>query len=153
MQTVDIEKDELLTLHFKKSAQLVLIKAKHMAENASLFIQHDKDVYHLDRLSSRSVSGVFHTDGLSSHPFSYSLTVLEPGRDRTNPGTNIESVHDMEWREQKFEPKKLLQYYKMLSKIRLTGENTECAFCFSSLVLFLKILSTLGTFCDIKVNK
>ncbi|CAL1528828.1 unnamed protein product [Lymnaea stagnalis] len=122
VHTVDIDKEDFVTLHFKKTSRLIKIKAKHVAENTSLHIQHNKDLYHLDKLSSTNISWAPFAG--SSRPLpssSLKITVREPGPDKTNPGTNIESIHDVEWREQKFEPKKLVEYYKMLSKIRLTG--------------------------------
>lgn len=122
LHTVDINKEELVTLHFKKSSQLIELKAKHVAENTSLHIQQDKYLYHLDKLSSTNLSWTPSAGSPQPLPStSLKITYREPEPDKTNPGTNIESIHDVEWREQKFEPKKLLEYYKMLSKIRLTG--------------------------------
>lgn len=136
MRTVDIERNEPVTLHFKKSGQLIEIKAKHISENTSLFMQCDRGMYHLDALSSGSISGVFPADGMVKSPSSYSVTVLEAKPDRSNPGSNIESVHDVEWQEQKLEPKKLFLYYKMLSKARLTGESRPRLFVDCFLVQF-----------------
>lgn len=111
LQTVDIDKDEILTLHFKKLNKLVEVKAKHIADNLSLHNNHNSDVYHVDFYNARQK---YVTSNLS-------WKVREAVPDKTNPGTNIQSVQDVEWREQKFEYKHLAEYYKMLSKMRLTG--------------------------------
>ncbi|CAG5117652.1 unnamed protein product [Candidula unifasciata] len=150
MRTVDIEKHEPLTLHFKKSGQLIDIKASHISENTSLFLQGNRGMYHLDKLSSSSMSGVFPAHSVVKSPSSYSLTVFEARPDRSNPGSNIESVHDVEWRDQKLEPKKLFLYYKMLSKARLTGLvviTTMAGYGISpgAFDLSVFVLSSLGT--------
>ncbi|GFO02522.1 protoheme ix farnesyltransferase, mitochondrial-like [Plakobranchus ocellatus] len=129
LQTVDVDKDELLTLHFKKPGYLLHLKARHVADSTSVHVSHTQQLYQLDELSSSSVSHVVLPDkssgGIngSESPLrsSYHLTVRELERDKTNPGTNIESIHDLEWRQQGLKPKKLLECYKMLSKFRLTG--------------------------------
>ncbi|XP_059141576.1 protoheme IX farnesyltransferase, mitochondrial-like isoform X2 [Physella acuta] len=111
LQTVDIDKDEILTLHFKKLNKLVEVKAEHIADSLSLHNNHNSNVYHLDFYNARQKCV---TSNLS-------WKVREAVPDKTNPGTNIQSVQDVEWREQKFEYKHLAEYYKMLSKMRLTG--------------------------------
>ena len=126
LQTVDVGKDELLTLHFKKSGHVLELKARHLADSTSVHVSTSQQLYQLDQLSASSVSHVmvppdspngFYSQGSAS----YHLTVREMARDKTNPGTNIESIHDIEWRQQQMKPRKLLESYKMLSKFRLTG--------------------------------
>ncbi|KAK7002824.1 protoheme IX farnesyltransferase mitochondrial [Biomphalaria glabrata] len=121
LRTVDIDQEELLTLHFKQSSQLVDVKAKHVLENASIYMQKKNNVYNLDQLSCSSMSWVPAGDSSTTSLPSLHLTVREMEPDKTNPGANIESIHDVEWREQKLDFRKLIEYYKMLSKMRLTG--------------------------------
>ncbi|KAH9519802.1 Protoheme IX farnesyltransferase, mitochondrial [Bulinus truncatus] len=120
LRTVDVNNDDLLTLHFEETGQLVDVKAKDVLQDASIFMQKKKNIYHLDKLSCSSLSRVPASCGSAGSSCLY-LTVRELEPDKTNPGSNVESIHDLEWREQKFEIKKLLEYYKMLSKMRLTG--------------------------------
>ncbi|RUS70495.1 hypothetical protein EGW08_021748 [Elysia chlorotica] len=126
LQTVDVDKDELLTLHFKKSSHIVELKARHVADSTSLHVSSSQQLYQLDELSASSVSHVivpFDSTSDTELPgkSTYHLTVREPERDKTNPGTNIESIHDLEWRQNHLQPRKVLECYKMLSKFRLTG--------------------------------
>ncbi|OWF46098.1 protoheme IX farnesyltransferase, mitochondrial-like isoform X2 [Mizuhopecten yessoensis] len=50
-----------------------------------------------------------------------SVDTLQKERQLTNPGLLHQSVDDFNWREQKLDVSKLADYYKRLSKIRLTS--------------------------------
>ncbi|XP_005094905.1 protoheme IX farnesyltransferase, mitochondrial [Aplysia californica] len=122
LRTVDIDKEELITLHLRSSGQLVEVRAERVAGDVSVFTPHNRECYHLDRLASSSVNPVYPaSDGAPVTLASLNLTLREPRPDRSNPGTNVESVKDVQWRLQELELGKMLHYYKMLSKIRLTG--------------------------------
>ena len=84
------------SLHFRKSAVILNIDARHDAKEVSFHIPNTSSVIHVK---------------LDSVPV-----------DETNPSKVIESVEEVLWQEVILDKSKLLQHYLMLSKIRLTGK-------------------------------
>lgn len=125
LHTVDVDKNEVLYLHLRRSKKLVPVKAEGVAGDVSFFTPKKKRLYHLDILASSSVNPVYAKSAKNAvvkSPLnlkSLSLTLREPQFDQTNSGRKVED--EVMWRQQKIEIKNLLTNYKMLSKVRLTG--------------------------------
>ena len=84
------------SLHFPKSSVILNVDIKSDAKEVSFHIPNTSSIINVK---------------LDNIPV-----------DETNPSQNIESVDDRFWYVVKLDKRKLLQYYLMLSKIRLTGK-------------------------------
>lgn len=83
-------------------------------------------------------------DNFSRPTTAMRVTLGSAEPDKTNPGKRIDSINDHQWQEQVVDPSKLLNYYFMLSKIRLTGVYVCICFFVLFSNLFLFCLCSLG---------